>query len=410
MAAAKTKTQTKSTAKKTAGASAAKKAAKHAAKKASGSDAKSGTKSGAKSSSAGTAKAGAKSAAKGRYVCYAAGYTRDHKHGIWVYDFDPEKGRIKFKAETEISNPSYISIAHKGGFLYSITDEGVHAYRIEEDGTLSFLNKSGINGMRGCYISTDYEDKFLFVAGYHDGKVTVLSLNKDGSIGRICEEIYHKGFGSVGERNFMPHIDCVKMTRDNKYLCATDVGMDHVRVYKLDHVTGRLTLADIIRSDIESAPHQIKFSLDGKFAYIIHEMKNKIDVYSYKDKHGMPDFEKLQSVSTVNDYHAGNSAAYAIQLSSDGGHIYCSIAGDNSVSAFERDKNTGLLKKLFTLPISGDFPKDIAISDDDKYLLSINNESSTISFFKMDLKAGTIVMNGPMEKFHNGNCIIIHKL
>ena len=160
MAAAKTKTQTKSTAKKTAGASAAKKAAKHAAKKASGSDAKSGTKSGAKSSSAGTAKAGAKSAAKGRYVCYAAGYTRDHKHGIWVYDFDPEKGRIKFKAETEISNPSYISIAHKGGFLYSITDEGVHAYRIEEDGTLSFLNKSGINGMRGCYISTDYEDKF----------------------------------------------------------------------------------------------------------------------------------------------------------------------------------------------------------------------------------------------------------
>ncbi len=345
-----------------------------------------------------------------KYVVYAAGYTRDHSHGIWIYDYDPDKGRISYKSQVEISNPSYISVSHAGRMLYSITDEGVHAYKIEPDGTLTFLNKSGINGMRGCYISTDYDDRFLFVAGYHDGKVTVLSLNKDGSINRICEEIYHKGFGSVGERNFMPHIDCVKMTRDNKYLCATDVGMDHVRVYKLDHTTGRLTLADIIRSEIESAPHHIKFSLDGKFAYIIHEMKNIIDVYSYRDKNGTPDFEKIQSVSTVNDYHAGNSAAYCIQLSHDGKHVYCSNAGDNSVSAFDRDEKTGMLSKLFTLPISGDFPKDIAISDDDRYLLSINNESSTISFFRINLKEGTLIMNGPMEKFSSGNCIIIHRI
>lgn len=363
-----------------------------------------------KKAAAGPASKMAAAKAAGKYVVYAAGYTRDHKHGIWIYDYDPEKGRISFKSEVEISNPSYISVSHNGRFLYSITDEGVHAYKIEPDGNLTFLNKSGINGMRGCYISTDYEDRFLFVAGYHDGKVTVLTLKKDGSINKICEEIYHKGFGSVGERNFMPHIDCVKMTRDNKYLCATDVGMDHVRVYKLDHETGRLTLADIIRSEIESAPHQIKFSLDGKFAYIIHEMKNIIDVYSYREKNGTPDFEKIQSVSTVNDYHAGNSAAYAIQLSHDGKHMYCSNAGDNSVSAFDRDEKTGMLTKLFTLPISGDFPKDIAISDNDKYLLSINNESSTISFFRINLKEKTIVMNGPMEKFHAGNCIIIQKL
>lgn len=347
---------------------------------------------------------------KDKYVVYAAGYTRNITQGLRVYDFDPSTGRISFKAETEISNPSYITISHNGRYLYSITDEGVHAYEIQEDGTLSFLNKSGINGMRGCYISTDYENRFLFVAGYHDGKVTVLSLKKDGSINKICEEIYHKGFGSVGERNFLPHIDCVKMTRDNKYLCATDVGMDHVKIYRLDHRTGRLKLADIIRSEIDSAPHQIKFSLDGKYAYIIHEMKNIIDVYSYKDVDDEPEFEKLQTVSTVNDYHAGNSAAYALQISADGRYIYCSNAGDNSVSAFRRDEDTGFLTKLFTLPISGDFPKDIATSEDNKYLLSINNESDTISFFRMDLKNNTLVMYAPMEKFPAGNCIIIHKL
>ncbi len=348
--------------------------------------------------------------AKDRYVCYAAGYTLDETHGIKIYDFDTKTGRIAEKGRTEITNPSYITISHNGKLLYSITDDGVEAFAINPDGTLTFINKSGIHGMRGCYISTDYEDRFLFVAGYHDGKITVLSLNEDGGINKICEEIYHKGLGSVGERNFRPHVDCVKMTRDNKYLCATDVGMDHVKVYMLDHSTGKLTLSDIIRSEIESAPHHIKFSLDGRYAYIIHEMKNYIDVYTYEDSNNEPHFNKIQTIATVNDYHASNTAAYAVQLSSDGHYIFCSNAGDNSICAFERNENTGMLSRHFCLPVSGQFPKDIAISDDNKFLLSINNESDTITFFKMDLKKNTLIMNGPMEKFKQGNCVIIHKL
>lgn len=347
---------------------------------------------------------------KNRYVVYAGGYTTDEAHGLKIYDFNPETGRINFRSAVAIQNPSYITISHNGKMLYSITDEGVESFWIMEDGSLTFLNESGIHGLRGCYISTDYEDRFLFVAGYHDGKITVLSLKEDGSIDKICEEIWHKGFGSVGERNFRPHVDCAKMTRDNQYLCVTDVGMDHVKVYRLNHETGKLTLADIVRSEIESAPHHIKFSLDGRFGYVIHEMKNYIDVYSYQNIDNEPKFEKIQTVSTVNDYHAGNTAAYAIQLSSDGNHIYSSNAGDNSVSAYSRDPETGKLEKLFTLPISGDFPKDIAISDDDRFLLSINNESDTITFFKVDLEKKTLVMNGPMVKFKQGNCLIIHKL
>ena len=53
----------------------------------------------------------------------------------------------------------------------------MEAYRILESGDLEKINEGGINGMRGCYLSTDYEDKFLFVGGYHDGKITVLRLS-----------------------------------------------------------------------------------------------------------------------------------------------------------------------------------------------------------------------------------------
>ncbi|MBO6132851.1 MAG: lactonase family protein [Lachnospiraceae bacterium] len=334
----------------------------------------------------------------------------NHKNGIHIFDFFPETGRIKHRSVVEITNASYIAISHNCKYLYSITDDGVAAYKILENGDLDFMNLTDINGMRGCYISNDYDDKFLFVAGYHDGKITVLSINEDGSVNEICDEIYQKGLGSIAERNFRPHVDCVKMTRDNKYLCATDVGMDQTKIYRLDHSKGKLKLVDIVRSEIESAPHHIKFSLDGRFAYIIHELKSQIDVYTYRDLGERPQFEKIQSVSTLDKYASKVTAAYAIQLSKDGKYLFCTNAGDDSVGCFERNDETGLLTKLFVLPVSGRFPKDISISEDTKFLLSMNHESNTISFLKIDLEKRTLVLNGPMEPYESGNCIIIHKL
>ena len=53
--------------------------------------------------------------------------------------------------------------------------------------------------MRGCQLSTDDQDKYLFVSGYHDGKATVMRLHEDGSIGEIVSSVYHRGLGSVAE-------------------------------------------------------------------------------------------------------------------------------------------------------------------------------------------------------------------
>lgn len=352
-----------------------------------------------------------------KYVAYVSTYTmgtltNDKKsYGIKIYDVDLENGRFTEKDQVEITNSSYVTTSHNKKYLYSITDMGVESYLIAKDGTLTSINKASINGMRGCYLSTDYEDKFLFTAGYHDGKITALRLNEDGSIGEITDEIFCKGMGSVAERNFRPHVSCVKMTRDNKYLCAADLGMDHVNVYLLDHVTGRLKLVDILRSDQESAPRHIKMSQDGKFIYIVHELKNYIDVYTYREEKNLPEFEKIQTISTLNDdYHASNSAASALNISDDFRYIVTSNAGDNTATIYKVDEETGLLEKLLCLPISGDYPKDAVLFPDNRHLVSLNHESNTMTFFATDLEKGLIVMSAKEIKVNYPNCIIFHKL
>lgn len=109
--------------------------------------------------------------------------------------------------------------------------------------------------------------------------------------------VFHTGLGSVAERNFRPHVNCVRPTPDNKYLCAVDNGIDQVKVYRINKRTDKLELVDIVRCPRESGPRIIRFSADGRFAYILFELSNEIKVYSYDGSGDAPEFELLQSVS-----------------------------------------------------------------------------------------------------------------
>ena len=220
-----------------------------------------------------------------RYVAYAGTYTHESSKGIHIYDMDVEKGRITERCEVTIDNPSYITLSSNKKYLYAICDQGISAFAITEDGSLELMNVASINGMRGCHISVTKDNRFLVISGYHDGKITVMHINADGSLGDIADEVFHKGLGSVAERNFRPHISHTCFTPDEELLCVCDLGIDQIKLYEFNHTTGKLKLFDIIRSQLESAPRKMIFSEDGRFAYVVCELKNYINVYSYDSEY-----------------------------------------------------------------------------------------------------------------------------
>lgn len=346
-----------------------------------------------------------------KYVAYVSTYTMKDKHGIKIYDVDLAKGRFSPKNQVEITNSSYVTISKNKKYLYSITDFGVEAYKILQDGGLELINYAPINGMRGCYLATDYADEFLFVAGYHDGKLTVLRLRDDGSIGEITEEIYLLGLGNVGERNFRPHANCARMTHDNKYLLVVDQGMDHVNVYRLDHKRGTLKMVDVVRGDIESSPRFVKISKDGRFIYIVNELACNITVYTYEERNNNPYFNRIQTISTTdsNKTDYGCSAS-ALSMSEDYEYMLSSTAGENSVILYKVNQETGELSREFCLPISGEYPKDAAIFPDNRHIVSLNHGSDTMTFFEIDKEKKVIMMCAPEIKVNRPNCILFYKI
>jgi 6-phosphogluconolactonase len=345
-----------------------------------------------------------------RYVAYVA--TKGENNGIHLYDIDCENGILTKRKVIEASNASHIWVSANGKYLYSILDGGVGVYKILPDGDLEFINKKDINAMRGRFLSTDLSGKYLFIGGYHDGKITVMHTHRDGRLGSIMDSLYHKGIGSVAERNSRPHVTCVIMTPDNKFLCAVDNGIDQVKIYRIND-ENKLELADILRMKRESAPRVIRFSPDGKTAYILTQITNTIEVYSYKyDEHNnYPTFEKLQSISTLSDeLDPMYDAASGLCFCPDGKHLFSSSAGDNTVAMFSINPEDGTLTKEFALPISGEYPKDITVLPGGKYLLSANHESDTITIFKIDYDKKLIMMHGKPISVPAPNCIRIYDL
>ncbi len=349
---------------------------------------------------------------KGKYMAYVGSYSYTGKaKGITVFDVDVEKGQFEYRCEMEVDNSSYVIASSDGKTLYSIADEGVVAFRILENGSLARLNSASIRGMRGCHLCTDQEDKYVFVSGYHDGKTTVLSLNPDGSVGSIVDGVFDKGYGSVAERNFRPHVTCTRRTPDGKFVMSVDNGIDQVRIYRFTEKEKKLRQVDAIRCDLESAPRHFRFSADGRFIYLLYELKTKIDVFSYETGERAPMIEKIQTVSTATTENPGvMTAACAMRLSQDQKYLYCSNAGENTVSVFSRDEKTGLLTRLCCLPISGEYPKDIAVFPDNRHIASINHESGTITFFAVDYEKKLLVMSGRSIPVNEPNCCAIVKI
>ena len=113
---------------------------------------------------------------KKKYVAYVGTYTHGTSKGIQVYDVNVEDGTLTERSEVQVSNASYTAVSKNGKFLYSIEDEGVAVFQRDENGDLTRINSVDIDGMRGCFLATDVDGRYLYVAGYIPIRMEALAV------------------------------------------------------------------------------------------------------------------------------------------------------------------------------------------------------------------------------------------
>ncbi len=349
-----------------------------------------------------------------RYVAYIGTYTKGSSKGIHILDLDPETSKFTERSVMPAENPSDVLVANNRKFLYSTTDQGVNAYRVKPDGDLEFINTQHTGGMRGCYLETDPDDRFLFVAGYYDGRVAVMELKKDGSIGELADGLFHQGIGEdESGANHMPHITCVKLTPDLKGIFAVDNGLDQVKIYDFDKKTGKLSASGVLRCELDSAPRLLRVDWKKKYVYVLCEQTNHVCVYRIpeqipQDKRAP--LEPIQKISTVAKESTRKPASFGMDFTPDGKHLFVSNTVTNTVVVYDVDKKTGELAFNCSASLSGEYPKSVAALPDNEHFVVLGLNTGTVTVYHVNYKEHYFLMSAKPLLIDQPNSIYIHKL
>lgn len=340
--------------------------------------------------------------AKNSYLVYVGTYTGEKSKGIYVFDFNAgNASAVRLAAES--ANPSFLAVSPAEDFLYAVNEisnyEGqktgtVSAFSIDrKNGGLAVLNQVSSRGADPCYITLDVTGKYVLVANYTSGTITVFPRQRDGTLGEPTAVVQHTGHGPNRERQEGPHAHQVVLTRDDHFAIAVDLGLDKLLIYRFDSATGALKPNDPPFSRIEpgSGPRHLAFRPDGQFAYVLAEMGSTITVFAFDSATGV--LRQLQSVSSLPSGFKEQNSAAEIVVHSSGKFVYASNRGDNSIVVFAIGSD-GKLTFVERCPTQGKRPRGFSIDPTGAYLLAANQDSDTIVLFSIDRTSGRLKPTG----------------
>lgn len=313
--------------------------------------------------------------------------------GVTVYRFYAENGKVAFSGETETSNPSYLCVSADRKFVYTVNEDaagGVSAFSFDYNtGKLKLINKQSSGGAQPAHIAIDKSAKNIIVSNYGDGKLTVLPINKDGSLGAASQVIADEG-GSVNpQRQKGPHIHSATFSPDEKYLLYADLGTDKVYINKYKAgKTPALTPADGAFESIKpgSGPRHMEFSPDGKFLYLVNEMSATINAFAYADGK----LNLVDSVSMSPQGFTGQNGGADIHVSPDGKYVYATNRGTaNELVIYQTNQATGKLSYFGRYPV-GLHPRNFIIEPGGNFLLVAAQKSNEVIIFKIDKPSGIL--------------------
>ena len=176
-----------------------------------------------------------------------------HSEGIYVSRLNAATGEMgEPQLAAKVVNPAFLTVNPNHRFLYAVTEDPlsvgppldhssyVSAFAIDHaSGKLRLLNALPTGGTSTCQISIDKTGKFIFLANFGSGSISVMRVKDDGSLGEQTAFMQHIGRGGSDlpiQSSAHPH--SVVVSPDNRYAIASDLGLDKVFIYHFDAGTG----------------------------------------------------------------------------------------------------------------------------------------------------------------------------
>lgn len=335
---------------------------------------------------------------------YIGTYTSGASEGIYRSTLDTDSGVLSQPVlVAKVENPSFLTIVPGGKYLACVSEvpanragesRQVFTYEIETEGGLKPLSVSKSYGDVPCYITTAADGKSLLVANYGSGSVAAIRLRETGVLDGALTEMQHSGRSINTSRQLGPHAHCIMTDTSGGFVCAVDLGLDKVIVYKQDPETGLLAVHDSSYEETPgNGPRHIAFHPDGEYAFVIHELSSQLSVCSWDALKGK--LTKLNQLSTLpSDVTGSDNSTAEVLVHPSGKFVYGSNRGHDSIAVFQFDSDSGTCTLVDNTSTGGKTPRNFRIDPTGNYLLAENQHSNSIVCFRIDTTTGKLRSTG----------------
>jgi 6-phosphogluconolactonase len=349
---------------------------------------------------------------------YVGTYTQEGStsKGIYVYRYDPGNAQLtSIGLAAQAINPSFLAVHPNHQFLYAVNEVGdykgqksgaVSAFAIDHaSGKLTLLNQVASGGADPCYITVDKTGKFVLVANYTGGSISVFPIRQGGSLGEASAFVQHTGHGTNPQRQEGPHAHSIDLSPDNRFAIVDDLGLDETLVYKFDSVKGSLTPNDpaFAKADPGAGPRHFALHPNGKFAYVINEMGDTVSVFSFEPANGV--MHSVQTISTIPKGFTKQNDDAEIAIHPSGKFLYASNRGHDSIAVFAVDPDKGTLKLVEYASTKGQSPRHFEIDPTGSFLFAENEKSDNIVVFHIDTGTGRLKPTGKTLEVGQPVCV-----
>ena len=291
------------------------------------------------------------------------------------------------------TDPSFLAWDPAAKFMFAVneTDPGrVRSFRIDQaTGALTPINDVPAMGSITAHLSVDRTGRWLLVANYGDLKEGTIALLPIGADGRLGTPTDTRDFG-VGS---MAHY--ISTDPANRFLFVPLKGGPSVAQLVFDAASGRIkaNVPPQVTAAPGAGPRHLDFHPNGRYAYVINELDLTMTAYAYDAQTGL--LRELQVLPTLpaGAETVGASAA-DVHVHRSGRFLYGSNRGHDSVVIFALGED-GRMTLIGHEMRDIRRPRNFTIDPTGTLMLVANQDSASVTMFRIDQNHGTLDPVGP---------------
>jgi 6-phosphogluconolactonase len=317
------------------------------------------------------------------------------------------------------ANPSFFCLHPTKEILYVVTETlrndgqnpaSLVAYRYTRESigpgkTPRFepINRIKLEGDIPCHIVPDATGRHLVISNYINGSVIVVGLNPDGSIDRETCNLAHE----LVDGRMKSNAHCAAFDATNRWVLVSDLGLDRVFVYELDHSTGVLTPGTHPHMKLAdgAGPRHLAFHPSQKFVFVINELNMTMSSARWDATAGQLELINTESTIPADVADRKGFSTAEVLVHPSGGFVYGSNRGHNSIVTMKIDTTNGSIARISNTPTQGKTPRNFRISPDGTWLLAENQGSDSIVSFRIDPASGALTPTGQSTAVKSPACI-----